>query len=224
MSRRGGYDIFLGPNRFPVTPESLSLKIRGKNRTLILINEGEVNLLKLPGLTEITAEFLIPARPGYSWAVYPDGFRPPEFFFGLLERMKTEKNLQRRAAQFIVVRSFMSGLPQTNTNIRVTVEDYEIKQSSKDGFDFIVSVKFLQYKDFEKKTVTPVGEYAIAVAKSRAISLAPDVKTLVLVAGETLHSVAKKYLDDAAKFTEIAKLNNLDNPFAVAAGIRLVLP
>ena len=31
---------------FPVTPEKISIKINGNNKTVNLINEGEINILK----------------------------------------------------------------------------------------------------------------------------------------------------------------------------------
>ena len=41
---------------FPVTPEKISIKINGNNKTVNLINEGEINILKKAGLTDIEFE------------------------------------------------------------------------------------------------------------------------------------------------------------------------
>ena len=50
------YTCYLGGALWP-TPEKLQVKIKGKNKTLVLLNEGEVNFLRAPGLTEITVPF-----------------------------------------------------------------------------------------------------------------------------------------------------------------------
>ena len=47
------YVFYLGSVMLPVTPGALQVKINGNNKTMTLINEGEINLLKQPGLTEV---------------------------------------------------------------------------------------------------------------------------------------------------------------------------
>ena len=198
MSKQGGYDFYLGDVRFPVTPESYVLKVRGKNKTMTLINEGEINLLKLPGLTEINAEFLLPARDSYLWAIYPNGFQPPERFTDLLEQLKVNDDLDRRTTQFIIVRSFLDGTPQVNTNIKVSVEDYEIKQSQKDGFDFVISVKFLQYRDPVVRTVdVEIPQYeravpVVTVQTQREQRSAPKNKSYPVAQSDTMSITASK--------------------------------
>ena len=40
------YELYIDGVLFPVTPGSLNIKINNKNKTITLINEGEVNLIK----------------------------------------------------------------------------------------------------------------------------------------------------------------------------------
>ena len=46
------YSFFLDGTQLPVTPQKLTVKIKGGNKTLTLVNESDVNFLRLPGLTE----------------------------------------------------------------------------------------------------------------------------------------------------------------------------
>ncbi len=46
------YSCYLGGVEWP-TPAKLTVKIKGKNKTLTLLNEGEINFLRTPGLSEI---------------------------------------------------------------------------------------------------------------------------------------------------------------------------
>ena len=52
------YDFYLDKTLLPVSPSKLELKITNQNKTMNLINEHEVNVLKSPGLTEISFDFL----------------------------------------------------------------------------------------------------------------------------------------------------------------------
>ena len=55
-----GYSFFFGNVQLPVAPESMEMTINNQNTTINLINDQEVNILKRPGLTEITFDLLIP--------------------------------------------------------------------------------------------------------------------------------------------------------------------
>ena len=50
------YSFFFDDMQLPVTPSKLSVKIKGNNKTLALVNEGDINFLRSPGLTEISFE------------------------------------------------------------------------------------------------------------------------------------------------------------------------
>ena len=64
------YSCYLGGVEWP-TPEKLQLKIKGKNKTLVLLNEGEANVLRAPGLTELVVPFDLPMLTG---AYSPDRY------------------------------------------------------------------------------------------------------------------------------------------------------
>ena len=42
------YHVYLGDTEIPIPPEKIDLKISGNNKTLTLINDGEINILKNP--------------------------------------------------------------------------------------------------------------------------------------------------------------------------------
>jgi hypothetical protein len=52
------YDFYFDKIRLPVPPSKLQVKHKGKNTTVTLINEGEINILKKEGLTDITFNVL----------------------------------------------------------------------------------------------------------------------------------------------------------------------
>ncbi len=144
------YSVFLDGMLFPVTPEKLDVKIKGANKTLTLVNDGEVNFLKTPGLTEIgNLEVILPMLSAYPFAVYPNGFQPPNYYLAKLENLMTKK----KPVQFIVSRVSPDGKLLFSTNMKVSVEEYTIKENASDGLDVTVSIKLKQYRDFATKTV-----------------------------------------------------------------------
>ncbi len=115
----------------PQTPAKLSVKISGKNTTVTLLNEGEINFLKYPGLTEITLPLVFPMLTAS---------KRPDYYLTLLERAKT----QRTTTQFIMTRTTPAGQLLFDTNIKVSVEDYTIEESATNGLDVSVALGHCQ--------------------------------------------------------------------------------
>lgn len=157
------YSIFLDGWRFPVTPSKLDIKIKGRNKTLILVNDGEINFLKTPGLTEIdNLVAVFPTLTAYPFALYSNGFQPPDYFLAKLEALMATK----KPTQFIVSRVSPAGKLLFSTNMKVSVEEYTIKESASDGLDVTVSIKLKQYRDFTTKTINIEVKPALPAPKS----------------------------------------------------------
>ena len=128
------YTCYLDGVEWP-TPEKLTVKIKGQNETITLLNEGEINFLRVPGLTEIVVPFTLPML---------SAARSPEYYLGILEKLKTDK----RTTRFIMVRRSPNGRSLYDTNMKVSVEDYNIVEEAKEGLDVSVDVNLKQwYKD-----------------------------------------------------------------------------
>ncbi len=142
------YSFWLDKCLLPYAPEELKIKINSANKTLNLINEGEINILKSPKLTDIDFECEIP-NVQYPFAVYPDGFKPASYFLNYFEELK----LSKKPFQFIVSRDRLDGGKLLSTDIRVSLEDYTITESAKNMGDFSVKIKLKQYREYSTKTV-----------------------------------------------------------------------
>ena len=59
------YKFYFNKDILPVTPGAITTTFKNQNKTITLINEGEVNLPKAPGLTEYSFKFMLP------WCNYP---------------------------------------------------------------------------------------------------------------------------------------------------------
>lgn len=145
---KAGYDFYLNKCLLPITPEKLQVKINNANDTLTLINEGEINILKTPGLTEVEFECTIP-QVKYPFAVYKSGFKGASYFLDYFEKLKVDK----KPFQFIVSRTMPNGKVLFSTNMKVSLEDYQITEQADDGFDLTVKINLKQYRDYATKTV-----------------------------------------------------------------------
>lgn len=223
-----GYDVYMGECLLPVTPEEITIKINNNNSTVNLINEGEVNLLKKAGLTDISFTAEIP-QVAHPYAVYTDGFKNAGYFFDLFEKMKIEK----RVFQFIVCRRTPIGKQLLNTNIKVSLEDYKITEKASNGFDFSVEFNLKQYKDYGTKIIDiqmgqekPTGSIE-PVREEENSPLSTEAETYTVESGDCLWNIAKSYYGDGSLYTFIYEANEDvigGNPNLIYPGQVLVIP
>lgn len=222
------YNFFVDGVQFPVAPPELSTRINGRNETIVLMNDGEVNVIKKPGLTDIEFEVLLP-NVKYPFAVYTNGFQPATFYLDKLEKLKIDD----KPFQFIVNRMMPNGNLLFDTNMTVAIEDYEIMESAENGFDVTVRISLKQYKAYGNKRIVTKSATASSntsntsnatttqkavVEQTRPTTGKETPKTHTVKSGETLWAIAKKYLGDGSKYTELAKLNKITNPNVIKVG------
>ncbi len=221
------YYVYIDGVQLPVTPSKLELKINNNNKTATLINDGEINILKTPGLSDVSFEILLPAVK-YPFAKYPNGiFKEPKYYLEKIEALKVNK----KPFQYIVTRTKPNGALMFDTNLKVSLEDYAITDDYKDGFDTTVSIKLKQYRDYSTKTIKitpPVSSSssASATASSARTSSNSAAKTYTVKKGDCLWNIAKKYLGNGSRYTEIYNLNRdkIRNPSLIYPGQVLTLP
>lgn len=143
----------------------------------------------------------------YPFATYKDSFQPAKYFLEEIEKLKTGM----KAFQFIVSRKMPSGKVLYDTNMKVTLEEYTIKEEAKEGFDIKVSIKLKQYRDYSTKTMQiTIKQYkpvAVETSSSRPTNTAPTVRTYTVVKGDCLWNIAKKYYGDGSQYMKIYNAN-----------------
>ena len=142
------YSIYLDKILLPIAPSKIKIGFSSQNKTLNLINDGEINILKDPGLLDIEFDAMLP-NTKYPFSIYKDGFESADKFIDKINKLKTDK----KPFQFIVTRTRPDGTPLFNTNIKVSLEEYEINEDAEEGFDVILSIKLKQYKPFGTKKI-----------------------------------------------------------------------
>ena len=218
---KNAYDFYLDKCLLPVTPQKLQIKINNANSTVTLINEGEVNILKTAKLTDIEFECRIP-QTKYPFAVYPSGFRDAAYYLDYFEQLKTG----RKPFQFIVSRTLPTGRVLFSTNMKVSMENYGVTEQAKDGFDLMVKIKLVSIKSAE----TADGTASASVTETRAAESGPapeTPQTYIVVKGDCLYTIARKFYGDGAKYIAIYEANKDvigGNPNRIYPGQELIIP
>lgn len=207
------YDFYFDKTRLPVPPSKLQVSINGKNKTLTLINEGEINILKKAGLTDVSFTLLFPNMK-YPFASYDSGFKNASFYLDELERLKTQTDNDGKFLpfQFIVSRVLPNGKVLYNNNMKVAIEDYKIVDDTKQGFDITVDVKLKQYKTYGTKVVeirppTPAQPQPQATVEPNRPAEKPPAQTHTVVKGDSLWAIAQKTMGNGNRYSELYEAN-----------------
>lgn len=220
------YKMYLDGVLMPITPSKVKVKINNQNKTLTLINGEEINILKDAKLTDVSFDVVLPQVP------YPftnGGAQGASYYLSLFERLKKSKT----PFQWILSRSRPDGATLCYSNLTVGLEDYQITDDAKEGFDLTVSVKLKQYRAFGTKTVviTPPpapAQPATATVQEppRPATTAPKNPNYTVKSGDCLWNIAKKQLGDGSRWKEIYELNKdkIKNPNLIYPNQSLTMP
>lgn len=181
------YYFFLGTIPLPVAPSALNIATPSKNQTVTLINDGEINILKTPGLREISFEFLLPQNKypftnpyalaqEYTASVYipllntlngvkiSTGIQSADQLISPANDILTSKP----PFQFIVTRMSPSGKVLYFTNIKCQIESLEYDEDAEaHGLDVMCRINLKEYKDYGTQqsllsTVASVASMGVA--------------------------------------------------------------
>ncbi len=217
------YDLYLNGVLMPVTPGKIQTKIKGNNKTIELINEGEVNVIKPSGLTEFSFELLFPNQR-YPFANYQNGYRNAKYYIDILQGLKDNGS----KFQFILSRHRPNGSNLGNIDVTVTVEDLTITDEAKEGFDLKASIKLKQWKPYGTKVFTITDNATIQSESQRTPSADAPITggTYTVKKGDSLWKIAKQFYGNGADYTKIAGSNTdtVKNPNLIYPGQVLMIP
>lgn len=235
------YYFFLGAAQLPVTPGALTISTPTKNKTVDLINDGEINILKGHGLRNVSFEFMLPQQK-YPFANYSLGIYDASSFIVYLKGLVALK----KPIPFIVTRMTPSGKLLFFTSFLVTIEDFDLVEDAENGLDVMCSINLKEYKFYGTNIIGSIGGTIASiggvvggvvgglvggvatgatalVTKSRDSSTKVTNKTYKVKSGDTLWGIAKREFGDGEKYKDLAKLNNLPNPNLIQVGQELRL-
>lgn len=211
------YIFYLDKTILPVTPSALEITINNQNKTMNLINDGQINILKSALLSDISFDCMIP-QTNYPFAVYSSSYLGAKFYLDKFEKLKTQK----KPFQFIVSRTSPNGKLLFATNITVSMEEYSIKEDAEEGLDLTVSITLKQYKPYSTK-IAKIEKDAngneTIVATEQARQCTKEIpKTHTVKEGETMWDIVKKNIGVETVYNEVLAANNIINPNLITVG------
>lgn len=222
------YYMYMGTMQIPIPPPSLKTKIGSRNKTIELLEKGQVNVIRSPALTEISFRFMLPNSPyPFSQQVVrgmvasffgtSDGTAPS--MIDALESMKTGGE----PFQFIVVRMKDGGNFINMMNEKVTLESYSIEESADEGYDMYADVTLKAFKEYGAKRIT-VSTNSDGNKVGKLETTRPPTghsiptTSFSIKSGETLAQGCKRVLGDASRWSQLASLNKIAIPSVLKAG------
>lgn len=219
MNLTSQYFVFLDAIFLPVSPEKIEISVPNLNKTVTMVDQGEINILRGKGLKEIKFDMLVPSFK-YPFANYSFGSFSTSQIIARLEHLKEVG----KPVYFIVSRC-RAGKPAWWTNIKVSVEDFTVTEDANNGTDVIISINLKEYKEYSTKLATVntqsdgtitatfnnprsiVGNIAPTANLIKTIQSGKTIKTLVVDKGKTLYNTMKTKLGK----TDMTVFNALKN-------------
>lgn len=199
----------------PVTPAEIEMKTGNRNKAVYILNFGEMNLAKKPGLQEIRFTALLPGRR-YSFVQTEDGFHEPEYFLNCFKEYKAAA----KPVQLILFRRLADGTQLFCGNMDVLLEDYTVTEKGGEQGDFWVEMCWKEWKTAKSIRYSVKGQNGgnVLVEQGQERQAKTPAATYTVKKGDCLWNIAKKQLGDGAKYKEIAQKNGISDPNRIYPG------
>lgn len=199
----------------PVTPAEIEMKTGNRNKAVYILNFGEMNLAKKPGLQEIRFTALLPGRR-CSFVQTEDGFHEPEYFLNCFKEYKAAA----KPVQLILFRRLADGTQLFCGNMDVLLEDYTVTEKGGEQGDFWVEMCWKEWKTAKSIRYSVKGQNGgnVLVEQGQERQAKTPAATYTVKKGDCLWNIAKKQLGDGAKYKEIAQKNGISDPNRIYPG------
>ena len=199
----------------PVTPAEIRTRTESRNKAVYILNFGEMNLAKKPGLQEISFTVLLPGRV-YSFVQTEGIFHEPEFYLNLFREYKAAG----KPVQLIVFRRLADGTQIFCGNMEVLLEDYTVTEKGGEQGDFWVELRWKEYrgaKSIRYDMKTEGGQTAL-IEQGQARESRTPTGTYTVRKGDCLWAIAKRELGGGTRYREIAEKNGIADPSRIFPG------
>lgn len=203
--------LFLGGVLFPVTPGKFTIKVNGKNKTVTLINEGEVSRLKTPGLSELVIDELLLPVQRYPFMQPKTKTRPAYYTNKLKKWMRKKKPVSLKLLRY----ESSSHQLLWDNDMMVSIESYEIlEDAEKYGLDVCLKLNMKEYRPWgvkklvlKEKKGKSGKKKTVATVKKQRQRTKEIAGTYKVKSGDTLMMIARKQLNDGTAWKKIYQLN-----------------
>ena len=199
----------------PVPPAKMETKVGNQNKAVYVLNFGEVNLAKKPGLRKISFTVLLPGRQ-YSFVQVENGFQEPEYFLNLFREYK----MAARPVQLIIFRQLADGTQLFCGNIAVLLEEYTVTEKGGEQGDFWVELCWKEWQAAKsiRYSVENQNGSNVLIEQGQERQAKQPAATYTVKKGDNLWNIAKKQLGDGTRYREIARKNGISDPNRIYPG------
>jgi nucleoid-associated protein YgaU len=189
--------------QIPVNPAQIEIKEAGQGETYTIISLGEINVIKEAKLSEISFESFFPAQQ-YPFVV-ADTLLEPIQYVNMIKKWIEEQQ---------VVRFIMTGTSDINMTVSIENFTWREKAGAVGDLEYELSLKKYVYYAPKKAVIQKSSSNQVkasAPAKSTRPNTSKTPSTYTLKKGDTLWSIAQKYLGSGTRWREIANLNGISD-------------
>ena len=206
--------------RLPVNPPEIEIETSGQGKTYRIVKLGEINMIQMPSLSEISFESFFPAQR-YPFVVGEELLEPSSYV-----EMIDEWRSQKKIIRLIVTDGTV------DINMLASIEDFTWREVAGAVGDIEYEMTLKQYRSYGPKLVQiktqTQNDQAVAVAdkKEPRPQTKPQPRIHVLKRGETLWALAQKYLGSGTRWREIANLNGIKDSQvrSLPVGMQIKIP
>ena len=187
---------------FPVLPEELNVKKKGRGETYSIVGFGEVQAIHSRELAEISFESFFPATRATYMSIDPVLWQRPTNYINLINKWQ-----EARFPSRITIKA-----PNFTLTLPVSIEQFDRREVAGSGdIEFQLTVK--EYVFHSAKKIKATTDAAGNTTLTPEAPQRPDERvpptSYTLKAGDNLWKVAQLQLGDGSRWKEIQKLNNL---------------
>ncbi len=208
--------------RLPTNPEEIKVTTSQANTKYEVLKLGQIVIPTHMELMEYSFECELPLKVR-SYVFNKNEFMTP------IEYLKMFKDWREK----MVPIRFMAGrinsfddLMRDHINKLVLIDELSITERAGEEGDKYVSFKLIEYRRFDKAVGKQLKETGKEIKEQSQEANPKKPGTYIVVSGDNLWNIAKKYYGDGSKYTKIYSANKdkIKNPALIYPGQKLVIP
>ena len=206
--------------QLPINPEKLEIEMKADIKSIETVGIGDISLIKGQKLRSLKISSFLPSDNKYPFILTKGDFKEPKFYIDFFSKIISDKKPCRLV------------ITDTEINMLMSIESFNHNYQGGDD-DVYFDIDLQEYKEHRIKVLssssannnTSNSNLYTNITSNRPVDRYIP-KTYTVVKGDNLWNIAKKYLGDGRKYTEIYKMNQdvIKNPSLIYPGQVLKMP